>query len=338
MNIGIVGFGGVGKAFVKLLYDKKNYLEKIGLDINLLYIINSTVGIYNPEGINLKNLIENLDLNKKLDEFYASKYINTNFNKMIEIKDIDTLIVMTPTNKETGQPGLSYIKQALENKINVVTADKGPVMLAYKKLNELAIKNNVQFKIGCTCGGALPTVNTGTIDMAGADILSIEGILNGTTNFILEHMENNMVSYHEALLEAQRLGIAETNPSLDVEGWDTAIKLLILTNVLMNQEKKLSDIAVKGITSLSLNDIEEAKRENMKYKLIGKTTNDNGNIHMSVNLEKIDISHPFYIVNSKNKGVRYISDTLGDLTIMGGASGVRAASASILRDIININC
>ncbi len=259
------------------------------------------------------------------------------FDMMLANKDVDVVIEMTPTNKKTGEPGMTFISKSLENGINVVTSDKGPILLAYKKLNELAVKNNVQLGIGCTTGGALPSINGGMIDMAGSRILSIEGVLNGTTNFILKEMEDTGITYEVALKKAQEFGIAETDPTLDVEGWDTATKLLILTKVHLNLDKTLDDISVEGITSVKPEDIKKATAEGKKLKLVGKTEQIEEELKMNVKLEKLDSNHPLYGVEGKNKAVRYTSDTLGDLTVIGGASGVTPAAASVLRDLINIH-
>jgi homoserine dehydrogenase len=186
---------------------------------------------------------------------------------MLQNRDVDVVIEMTPTNKETGEPGMTHIKKSLENGINVITANKGPILLAYKQLKNTAIKNGVQLGIGCTTGGALPSINGGIMDLAGANIQSIEGVLNGTTNFILNEMEQSGVTYQEALKKAQNLGIAETNPVMDVDGWDTASKLLILTNVLMNEDKHLEDISVEGITDITPQEVKNCLAEGKKYKL-----------------------------------------------------------------------
>lgn len=337
MRIAIIGYGGVGRAFMRLINDKKELLAKEGIELTINYIIDLSGGIYNPKGIDYLDVIEFSKEERDLSKYPRGGSKDVTFNALLERKDVDIVLEMTPTNKTTGEPGMTHIIKSLENGFNVVTSNKGPILLDYNNLRKLAIDNNVQLCIGCTTGGALPTINGGVIDMAGADINSIEGVLNGTTNFILKDMEDNGVTYLEALKKAQEQGIAETNPSLDVEGWDTASKLLILTNVLMNQDKKLEDIQVEGITNITPEDIQDAKRENKKYKLIGKTENINGALEMKVKLEKLDSSHQLYSVDGKNKAVRYSSDTLGDLTIIGGASGVIPAAASILRDIININ-
>jgi homoserine dehydrogenase len=337
MRVAVIGYGGVGRAFVKLIYTKRAYLEKEGLDIQLSYIIGRNGGVYNSQGIDIQDFIEFGETERNITAYSKGGSVDVTFEKMLRNGDIDAVIETTPTNKETGEPGMTHIRRSLENGITVVTANKGPILLAYKELKDIAVKNEVQLGIGCTTGGALPSINGGIMDLAGADILSIEGVLNGTTNFIINEMESSGVTYREALKKAQELGIAETNPSLDVEGWDTASKLLILTNVLMNEDKKLGDISVQGITQITPEEIKSCLEEGKKYKLVGKTSVENGELKMTVKLEKLDSSHPLYGVDGKNKAVRYTSDTLGDLTVIGGASGVIPAGASILRDLINIH-
>jgi len=337
IKIALIGYGSVGKAFLQLLYDKQNYLINEEINIKVIYIIASNGGIYNASGIDYKKIIKFSKNNTDLTKYPYGGSVKINFNKIIENNDVDIIVEMTPTNKDTGEPGMMHITKALKNGINVITSNKGPILLAYRRLKKLAKEKNVQLGVGCTTGGALPTINGGMIDLAGSSILSIEGILNGTTNFILKEMEDNQVTYAEALKKAQKLNIAETNPTLDVDGWDTASKLLILTNILMNQDKTLNDIIVSGITEITPKQIKEARLKGEKYKLIGKTENINGKLCMNVKLQKIKSTHPLYYVDGRNKGVRYTSDTLGDLTILGGASGAIPAAASLLRDLININ-
>lgn len=337
MRVAIIGYGGVGRAFVQLINGKKDYLHKEGLQIQVNYIIGRNGGVYNCAGIDIKDFMEFGSKQKDITKYSKGGNEEVSFKKMLQNRDVDVVIELTPTNKETGEPGMTHIKKSLEYGINVVTANKGPILLAYKELKDIAVKNKVQLGIGCTTGGALPSINGGMMDLAGADILSIEGVLNGTTNFIINEMEKNKITYLEALKKAQQLGIAETNPTLDVEGWDTATKLLILTNILMNGEKSLDDISIEGITKITPEEVENCLEEGNKYKLVGKTVKENGEIRMTVKLEKLDPTHPLYVVDGKNKAVRYVTDVLGDLTIIGGASGVIPAGASVLRDLININ-
>ena len=185
MDIGLIGFGGVGQALIKLLIDKESYLlQQYNLKINVKYIIKSNGGIYNASGINLSEILKVIDENINITCHNEWKD-NLNINDIIDNNDIDTLVELTSTNIETGEPGLTHIRKSLENNINVVTGNKGPILLDYKKLKVLADNNNVELKVGCTTGGALPSINGGIYDIAGSKIQSIEGVLNGTTNYIL---------------------------------------------------------------------------------------------------------------------------------------------------------
>lgn len=334
MDIGLIGFGGVGQALIKLLIDKESYLlQQYNLKINVKYIIKSNGGIYNASGINLSEILKVIDENINITCHNEWKD-NLNINDIIDNNDIDTLVELTSTNIETGEPGITHIRKSLENNINVVTGNKGPILLDYKKLKVLADNNNVELRVGCTTGGALPSINGGIYDIAGSKIQSIEGVLNGTTNYILSKMANDNVDYKEALLEAQKVGIAESDPSLDVLGYDTASKIIILSNVLMNSDLKLEDLKINGIEEVRLDNIEKAKVRGNKIKLIGKVYKKDNLVKGYVTPIEIDENHPLYCVDYKNKGIYYKTDTLGDISIIGGASGTMNAAASILRDII----
>lgn len=334
MDIGLIGFGGVGQALIKLLLEKKKYiLKKYNLDVRVKYIVKSDGGIYESNGIDLEEIIEFINKNKSIKEHISWKnYLS--IDEIIKNNDIDTLVELTPTNIETGEPGLTYIKRALESGINIVTGNKGPIILKYKELKEIADRNSVKLKVGCTTGGALPSINGGLYDVAGSEIQSIEGILNGTTNYILSKMAMEEVSYEEALTEAQKDGIAEANPSLDVLGYDTACKIAILANVLMDENVKLEDIKVQGITEVKLETMKRLQKENKKLKLIGKVQREDNMVKAYVRPIQIKEDHPLYFVDYKNKGVYFKTDTLGDISIIGGASGTRNAAASILRDLV----
>ena len=331
MDIGIIGFGGVAKAFIKLIVDKKEYLDSLGLDFKVKYIIRKSGGIYNKNGLNLKDLIKS---NFNLDLFDFKKDIDINY--IIKNNDIDTVVELTSTNIENGEPGLTHMSLALNNCINVVTGNKGPILLKYRELKEIALKNKVFLGIGCTTGGALPSINVGSFDIAGSEILSIEGILNGTSNYILTEMYEKEVIYEVALKQAIENEIAEANYKLDVEGFDTASKILILANVLMNANLSIKDISIEGIDKIDINFINKEKLKGNKIKLIGKVYKNNNEIKAYVKPETLEKNHPLYFVDSKNKGVLYRTDTLGDISIIGGASGTVNAAASILRDIINM--
>lgn len=334
MRIAIIGFGNVGRAFVKLLHDKEELLKSKGISLEIISITNSQGGVFNYNGLSqevIRSLLTN-DLSKK--PTYFSKEYDVDY--IIENGQIDTAILLTPTNKENGEPGLTYTKRLLNNKINVVSGDKGPALLNFAEMKELAKKSKCNFTIGCTTGGALPSINVGYFDICGSSILSMKGILNGTSNFILTEMEKRDINFETALIQAQYLGIAEKSPQMDIEGYDTAIKLVIIYNALTNSNKSLDDVDIHGIEGITLEEIQQGRSQGYKYKLIGKIDNFSTTAKLSVALEKVYMDNPIYNIDGRNKGILFSTDTLGDITVIGGASDPIAAAASLLRDIVNI--
>lgn len=331
MNIALIGFGGVGKSFIKLLKTKKDLTS----ELKLKYIIKSSGGIYNKEGLNIEEINEYIDNNINLEKHSLWREIS--IKNIIENNDIDCLIELTNTNIESGEPGYGHIKKALSNSINVVTGNKGPILLHYNELKKISKDNNVNLKVGCTTGGALPSISVGSDGIKGADILKIEGVLNGTTNYIIEEMYKSKLTYEEALYKAQSLKIAELNPRLDVSGYDTCIKMIIIGQVLLNREIKLENCEVKGIESITLKEIESCYKEGKKIKLIGELYKNENGIKVTVKPKKIDDSHPLYFVDGKNKGVYYNTDILGNITVVGGASSPLNAAAAILRDLLSFD-
>ena len=338
MRIALIGFGGVGRAFLRLLQNKRDMLLQEGIDAKITYILSSKGGIFCETGVDPDALFTHLEQGGRIDNFPDGGSSDITLDYLNQRAcEIDVAIDLLPTNKETGQPGLGCVEKMLDSGVHVILADKGPAMLAYHDLAQRAKEHGVQLGLGCTTGGALPSINGGIVDLAGANIQSIEGVLNGTTNFIIQEMEQSGCTYEQALKKAQDCGIAETDPSLDVEGWDTAGKLLILTNVLMQERKTLQDISVTGITGLTPEQIQAARAEGKKYKLVGTTRrNEQGTLELTVEPCPLGADHPLFSADGKNKAVRYTSDTLGDLTLIGGASGTTPAAASVLRDLVNI--
>lgn len=319
MKMGLIGYGSVGKALIKLIYERK-------LPIEIKYILKSDGGIFNKQGIKLDEIVD-----KNIKD-HSNWIDNLSFSNIID-EEIDCLVDLTSTNIKTGEPALSFIKSALIKGINVVTGNKGPILLEYKNLKSIAEKTGAYLGIGCTVGGALPSISCGKYDAAGAKIESIKGVLNGTTNYILNAMKCENKTYEESLEHAKEIGIAEKDPSLDVEGYDTAIKTIILSNALMGSDLSLEDAEIEGITNVTLEDIKEAVGEGKKIKLVGQAFCNEGEIKVQVKPMKLDESSPLFFVEGKNKGVLYKTDILGDITVIGGASSPRNAAAAILRDI-----
>jgi homoserine dehydrogenase len=223
----------------------------------------------------------------------------------------------------------------LESGWHVVTADKGPLVAAFQSLLKLAREKGLALKFSGAAAAALPTLDVGLYSLAGAEVFSIEGILNGTSNFILTRMGEG-ATFKEALEDAQSRGIAEPNPALDVEGWDTAAKLLLIANSVMGLELGLNDIKVEGISKISPALIENSKKEGKALKLIGKiyrAAADRWSAEVSPSA--VAEGHPLFHVDGTDKGITFLTDTMGSVTVMGGKSDPRGAAAALLKDIIH---
>jgi homoserine dehydrogenase len=245
------------------------------------------------------------------------------------------LVDCTVSSFKTGEPGLGFLNKSLEYGWHVAAAGKGGLVFDFKNLMNKARAKGLKIKFSGATAAALPTLDVGLYSLAGAEILAIEGILNGTTNYILTRMDQGL-GYEAALSEARQKGIAEPDPSMDVEGWDTAAKILLISNALVGTAFSLGDIKVEGITNISPEFLQEAKKEGKAVKLLGKLLKQGNQFHAEVRVCPLEPGHPLFCVSGTNKGITYLTDTMGSITVIGGKSDPRGAAAALLKDILNI--
>jgi len=336
----ICGFGKVGQAFAELLDNKKDKLKnQFNLEICLVCVVD-LFGAATIQGkgecIPLRSLLTFVKRGGRVDQFPSLGKEGFKGKQAILETEADVLIETTPTNIITGESGLTHIRTALKRGINVISANKGPLVLKFGELNSLAKKQGVQLRFGAATAAALPTIDLGYYCLAGTEIIKIEGILNGTTNYILTRMHDSGCSVEEALSEAQNMGIAEKNPRLDLEGWDTANKLILIVNKLFGCNLALSEVTVKGILDVTRKEILNAKREGKIIKLIGRISREEKQVIASVSPELLSMEHPLFAVKGAEKGITFTTDSMGKITVTGGKSNPRAAAAALLRDLINI--
>jgi homoserine dehydrogenase len=181
-----------------------------------------------------------------------------------------------------------------------------------------------------------PSLRMPVTSLAGNDIYEIQGILNGTTNYMLTRMEDGL-SYDEALSEAQKLGYAEADPTSDVEGYDALYKIVILANVVMNYPLKVHEVERTGISHLTNEDIELARQSNRKWKLIAKLKKENGSVVASVKPEMIPLDHPLANISDATNAITYHCDLSGPVTLIGAGAGKTETGFAILIDLINIH-
>ncbi len=337
-RLAFIGFGVVGQGLAKLLVEKRGYLKNnFGLEYTVTAVSDPVKGsVYQEEGLDLVKILEQVEKDGDVGG-YDKGIKGWDSLKTINDTNADVIIEVSPTNIETGEPGVSHIRAALGKKKNVITTNKGPVALFHKELSELAKKNGVVLKFEGTVLSGTPAINLSLDALAGADVREIKGIMNGTTNYMLTKMAEGQ-SYDEVLKEAQRLGYAETKPDADVKGWDAQAKIVILANVVMGGVLAPNDVHTEGITQITLDDIEKARKDGKRYKLIGHAWKESGKVMARVSPQLVSADDFLYHVDGVINALTFDTDVLGKVTIVGPGAGKKETGFSLLVDLLNMHC
>jgi len=334
MRIILVGFGVVGKSVTTVIARK--YAEKgkeYGFNPKIVAIADIDGAVINPRGLSPEKLeaIKQKGYPISADSDFGHPRISA--LDVIESVEAEVVVEVTPVNIKNAEPALSHITTAFKTGKHVVTTNKGPLALAMPALTELAEYNNVHFRFSGTVGGGTPVLEFAKRCLAGDRILAIRGILNGTTNYILTEMSQNHVTFQEALANAQKLGYAEREPSMDIDGYDAATKVVILANWIMNKKITLKDVDRTGIRDVSLQALEEAAKRGNTIKLIGSIDSDKATA--TVKPTEIAKTNPLCVSGVLN-AVTFSTEYAGEQTLIGkGAGGMETASA-VLRDLLDI--
>ena len=236
---------------------------------------------------------------------------------------------------KTGEPAVLHCEEALLSGKHVITSNKGPIALHYNHLKMLARDNGV--KIGCegTVMSGSPALRLALDSLLPTGITEIQGILNGTTNYILTRMESG-ATYEEALAQAQQLGYAEADPSGDVEGFDTAGKVAILSQLVFNTFIKPENIERQGITGITPDDIRKAAENNMRWKLIGSVKKLDRGVEAWVRPVMLPLDNPLANISGAGNAIQYHSDLLGAITLIGPGAGRKETAAALIEDLMHI--
>ncbi|RLD56265.1 MAG: homoserine dehydrogenase [Bacteroidetes bacterium] len=333
-KIGLLGFGTVGKGISEILRDKKEFLNtKYGYEYDIVAVADFAFGnVYNPDGLDIPLMLEQAGNKEK----FTKDLTDMETLDLIKNSNVTVWCELTYTDLNTGGPAIDHVKTALSAGKHIVTSNKGPAALLYPEMKKLADENGVKFMIeGTVCAGT-PVINLTDGPLAGCKISKISGILNGTTNYMLSEMEKGM-SYDEVLKIAQELGYAEADPTGDVEGYDARGKVTILANIVMDAGIKISDVPCQGITKITPEDIDFAKKQGKRWKLLGSVEMKDGKVITSVAPEMVDISHPLAGVMGATNALTFATDMLGDVTIVGPGAGKIETGFSILTDLLAIH-
>ncbi|PRR80102.1 Homoserine dehydrogenase [Clostridium liquoris] len=328
------GFGKVGREFVKLIYERRQYIKnEYDVDLILCGVIGRLGCIFEDEGLDLQTLLKCKSGSSGILQYGE---INKDSFYDYPVFEGDILVECTNSDINTGGMALNYILNAIERGMDVVIVSKGALVTNFHDIINKARKKNVKLKYSGATAAALPTMDVGYYSLAGSKINSIIGILNGTTNYILTKMFEHNISFNQALEEAIDKGITERENSMDIDGIDSGCKILLLSNSFMKTEYKLNQVSIKGIRNIEVEDIKKAKDEGKVIKLLSKAYFKDDKVVLEVGLEKIRKDHILASIKGTNKGAIFNTDTMGEICIFGGASNPRGAAAAAIKDVINI--
>lgn len=308
-HLALLGFGNVGRALARLLSDKAAEVrERYNLDYTITGLAARRLGwLADPAGLDMDAALAGRAAGTPWDQGDIRTWLTA--------AQADVLFENTSLNPQTGQPAIDYLKAGLEHGAHVITANKGPVVHAHAELSALAKSKGRRFLHEAAVMGGTPIFSLFREALPGVQLRRFRGILNSTTNLILSEMEQGL-SFEAAVKKAQDLGIAETDPSADVDGWDAAVKVSALATVLMGVPVKPQDVNPIGISALTGGQVRAARAAGRPFKLVcqAEKTAD-GRVTASVRPEQVDAADPLANVNGPDSIVTFEMDTLYSLTI-----------------------
>jgi len=331
----LIGLGNVNRSFLTLLETKADLLaSQYSLAFRIVGVADSSGVATNQAGfdpVQLRQFKENGGRVQQLAEFLP----NCTPADLLADLTCDLVLEASPVDLRTGEPGLGATRAALRRGISVVLANKGPLVLAFGELHQLAAASGAGLAFSATVCGALPVINIGRRDLIAAKISRLQGIFNSTSNFILEEMVQGR-PYAEALAEAQRRGIAETDPTLDVEGWDTANKLVIIANSFLGIDATLADVTVQGITAITPAELYTAVAENQTIKLVATAQANGDSYQLSVAPTRLPNTDFLAGCQGWEMGVEIETDIYGTMRYKIDERSALPTAAAMLRDAVNL--
>jgi homoserine dehydrogenase len=341
-NLCFLGFGNVNRTLVDLLLDREAELrDRHGIAFRITGIASRRLGwIANPEGLDVHGAADASSAGDRARvarppsaaKLRQSDQKLTDLHAWLATSRADVLFEATSLNVQTGQPAIDHIRAALNHGAHAITANKGPIVHAYRELQDLAAAQHKKFLFESTVMDGVPIFSLFD-QLPAIHLRSFHGILNSTTNVILSEMENGL-SFEEALKKAQSLGIAETDASHDIDGWDAAVKTSALITVLMDTPIKLDQIEREGIRHLGADTVRAAKKEGRPYKLVCRARKEDGRVTATVRPEQIPLTDPLAKITGSSSYIYFETDIFPGLAITEENPGLYATAYGMLADFI----
>ncbi len=336
-KLAFLGFGNVGKALADLLLRKQADIQsQTGVTFTVTGLATGSRGFaIDPNGLDLQKALDLLKSGQTLAPIHNSPFAIQNSLDFVQNCGADVLFETIPVNYDTGQPAIDLIKTALAQGMYVTTANKGPVVHAFQKLTDLATEKGVKFFFESTVMDGAPVFGLFRETLPAGRVTAFKGVLNSTTNLILSRMETGE-SYDAAVKYAQSIGIAETDPTGDVDGWDAAIKVCALATVMMGVPVKPQDVDRTGIRGITPDDITAAKAEGKRWRLVCEAKWDGDQFKTTVAPQKVGVDSPLYGLEGTTSIVQIESDVLGKLSLIEEDPGPHTTAYGLLADFLNM--
>ena len=336
LKIAMLGFGNAGQAFARLLLAKEQEIRnRYNCNVKVIAITTGSRGcLVNETGLDLRNACEDMEQWKRFDPE------SPDYSKLVSMEvandlDYDVLIELTPLEIFSGQPAINHLAVALNREKHAITANKGPIAWAFESLRKLADKNGVLFYYETTVMDGTPVFNLVAENLKLCKVTEVKGILNSTTNFILEELSKGK-AYEDVLAEGKERGFVEADSSMDVEGWDAAAKTTALLNVLMGADITPHQIERKGIGEITVEQIREAEARGKVIKLICRGTIEDGKLIGRVGPEEIDKNDLLATITGTSSVVSITTDLMGTFSIVEHDPEIEQTAYGILSDLIRV--
>jgi len=335
----LVGLGNLGRRLCEVLPRKDALLRsRYGLDLRLVGAADSRGAAYDSvDGLDLGRVVELKRAGGTVADYAGVGRRGWRAADLVAAAEADLLLEASPVNLDQGaEPGLTCIRTALERGMHVVTPNKGPLVVAYRELHDLAAARGVQLRFDGTVAGGMPAINIGQRDLRGAVIHRLEAIPNLCTGYVMDLLAEGL-SWDEARARARQAGVLEGDGSWDLEGWDAAAKLVILANAVLGYAARLEDVALTGITDLDPEVLRAAQERGQRYRLLARAErSSDGAYALSVAPTPLTPEHPLGRLGSKQMGLLFGSDIYGTLIVIMDEPDPIPSAATMLRDVLDI--
>lgn len=325
-----IGFGRVGQSLARLLLDRRLEMrERLGIDWLLTGVATRRLGwLADPAGLDVDALLRE-------DPLPETLRAEGGVSEWLAAARADVLFEMSSLDVVAGQPALSYLEAALAHGAHAITANKGPVVHGYRALRERAAAAGKGFRFESTVMDGAPIFSLFREGLPLARVSGFRGILNSTTNVILAHMEAG-ASLEEGIRRAQELGLTETDPSADIDGWDAAVKVAALTTVIMDYPIALEAVAREGIRGLSGEAVRAARMAATPYKLVCWASRQGKTVRAGVSPRRLPLSDPLALVDGPSSAVHFETDLLPGLTVVEHAPTPTTTAYGMLTDFLGL--